>query len=135
MGCCTYKYYFMWLTCLAYLVLVQGSEKKHHFNGPVVNVTKHLNFQDFSFVKNPRVLEDVRLLGSAKISSSSSAIQIPDDHDQYSDVNGGDDIHHLRQRAGRALSTPLPSDSSTLTLSLLLLFKQHFLSNSTTVPI
>ncbi|KAM2730967.1 hypothetical protein EV1_002158 [Malus domestica] len=108
MGCCTYKCYFLWLTCLAYLVLVQGSEKKHHFNGPVVNVTKHLNFQDFNFVKNPRVLEDVRLLGSAKISSSSSAIQIPDDHDQYSDVNGGDDIHHLRQRAGRALySSPI----------------------------
>ncbi|TQD94503.1 hypothetical protein C1H46_019748 [Malus baccata] len=108
MGCCTYKCYFLWLTCLAYLVLVQGSEKKHHFNGPVVNVTKHLNFQDFNFVKNPRVLEDVRLLGSAKISSSSSAIQIPDDHDQYSDVNGGDDIHHLRQQAGRALySSPI----------------------------
>ncbi|KAM1271632.1 hypothetical protein ACFX2I_032531 [Malus domestica] len=29
--------------CLAYLVLVHGSEKKHHSKGSVVIVTKHLN--------------------------------------------------------------------------------------------
>ncbi|XP_030539666.1 probable L-type lectin-domain containing receptor kinase S.7 [Rhodamnia argentea] len=73
------------------------SAKKEKFTGPVINVTKHLSFPDFS-LDNPRMVHDVRLLGSAKLSKETGAVQIPD-------VSEAIDLRHL---AGRALySSPV----------------------------
>lgn len=66
-------------------------------NKPVINVTKHLSFHDFSS-NNPRTGQDVSLLGSAAISSEKGFIQIPDPKVET-------DLKHL---AGRAIySSPL----------------------------
>lgn len=77
--------------------LAVDSPKKEKFTGPVINVTKHLSFPDFS-LDNPRMVHDVRLLGSAKLSKEKGAIEIPD-------VSEAVDLRHL---AGRALySSPV----------------------------
>lgn len=68
-----------------------GADQKN-FNGHVVNVTKHLFFQDFS---SSRFSPDVTLLGSAVISKEKGCIQIPD-----TAAGQRDDIRHL---AGRAI--------------------------------
>ncbi|XP_019195052.1 PREDICTED: L-type lectin-domain containing receptor kinase VIII.1-like [Ipomoea nil] len=66
-------------------------------NGPVINVTKHISFPDFSS-KNPRIPQDVSLLGSAAISSEQSCLQIPKPSQTT-------DLKHL---AGRAIySSPI----------------------------
>lgn len=95
MGCCNYS--FIWLLYVAYalalVLLVDSASDKKHRNGPVVNVTKHLTFPDFSFSNNPRILNDVKLLGSAKLSTKTSAIQIPDESH----------VIDLRHQAGRAI--------------------------------
>nr|GMD49524.1 L-type lectin-domain containing receptor kinase VIII.1-like [Ipomoea batatas] len=66
-------------------------------NGPVINVTKHISFPDFS-PKNPRIPQDVSLLGSAAISSEQSCLQIPK-------PSQSTDLKHL---AGRAIySSPI----------------------------
>lgn len=74
-----------------------GADQKA-FNGPVVNVTKHLYFPDFSSssIRNsPRFSPDVTLLGSAVISNEKGCIQIPD-----TAAGQQDNIRHL---AGRAI--------------------------------
>ncbi|CAI9767763.1 unnamed protein product [Fraxinus pennsylvanica] len=78
-------------------------------NKPVINVTKHLSFRDFSS-NYPRTSQDVSLLGSAAISSEKGFIQIPDPKVQ-------NDLKHL---AGRAIySSPVrlfdPDGGSGLT--------------------
>ncbi|PRQ56335.1 putative protein kinase RLK-Pelle-URK-2 family [Rosa chinensis] len=91
---------FNWLLYLAAALAVirnellvdSASDKKHH-SGPVVNVTKHLMFPDFNLSYNPRILNDVKLLGSAKLASKTSAIQIPDESH----------VTDLRHQAGRAI--------------------------------
>lgn len=66
-------------------------------SGPVVNVSKHLSFPDFSS-NNPRLYLDVKLLGSAKFSDEKGALQIPD-------ASLADDLRH---QAGRAIySAPI----------------------------
>ncbi|ONI25806.1 hypothetical protein PRUPE_2G321100 [Prunus persica] len=136
MGCCNYNYGLIWFICLVFIehtVLVHsGSDKQHRIHGPLVNVTKHLSFPDFSFSKNPRVLDDVKLLGSAKFSAS-SAIQIPDDHDPPH--GNGNDIDHLRHQAGRALySSPIrlldPHTQSPASFQTTFSFQFHNASSS-----
>ncbi|BFG23629.1 hypothetical protein CerSpe_099030 [Prunus speciosa] len=138
MGCCNYNYGFVWFICLVFMehtVLVHsGSDNKHRIHGPLVNVTKHLSFPDFSFSKNPRVLEDVKLLGSAKFSAS-SAIQIPDDHDHDPPHRNGNHIDHLRHQAGRALySSPIrlldPHTQSPASFQTTFSFQFHNASSS-----
>lgn len=69
--------------------------------GPVINVTKHLSFPDFSpfsFKNSLRFSPDVTLLGSVIISNEKRCIQIPNNHQQS-------DLKHL---AGRAIySSPV----------------------------
>lgn len=91
------------ITCLLFLTeqpapVDSGGDKKHN-NGPATKVTKHLSFPDFSSFNNPRVVEDIKLLGSAKFSSSKSgALQIPDESQAF-------DLRHL---AGKAIfSSPI----------------------------
>ncbi|KAM5557838.1 L-type lectin-domain containing receptor kinase VIII.1 [Rosa sericea] len=91
---------FNWLLYLASALaviqnglLVDSASDKKHRNGPVVNVTKHLIFPDFNLSYNPRMLNDVKLLGSAKLASKTSAIQIPDESH----------VTDLRHQAGRAI--------------------------------
>ncbi|OWM79699.1 hypothetical protein CDL15_Pgr023111 [Punica granatum] len=76
---------------------VSADQKKNQNRGPAINVTKYLSFPDFS-LDNPRILHDVKLLGSAKLSKDKSALQIPDETEAL-------DLRHL---AGRALySSPV----------------------------
>ncbi|KAE9605980.1 hypothetical protein Lalb_Chr10g0103051 [Lupinus albus] len=44
-----------------------------------INVTKHFSFPDFSFTNNPRLVHDVKLLGSAKFSNEKGTLQIPNE--------------------------------------------------------
>lgn len=94
-----------WLVCLSivlalreeYLVFVDSAGDKK-LDGPVINVTKHLSFSDFSFNSNPRIAHDVRLLGSAIFSNEKGALQIPDESQAVD----------MRHQAGRALySSPI----------------------------
>ncbi|KAH7538348.1 hypothetical protein FEM48_Zijuj03G0190000 [Ziziphus jujuba var. spinosa] len=94
-----------WFICLVYLLALveqrslvcSSSDKKSSSNGPPINVTKHIFFPDFSF-NNPRILDDVKLLGSAIFSKSNASLQIPDES-QATD---------LRHQAGRAIySSPI----------------------------
>lgn len=84
------SFLFLLLLLVESSLVVDSAKKK--FAGPVVNVTKHLSFPDFS-LDNPRTVHDLRLLGSAKLSKEKSAVQIPD-------VSKAIDLRHL---AGRAL--------------------------------
>lgn len=82
---------FVW-----YPNLVDSSQDNLN-NKPVINVTKHLYFRDFSS-NYPRTSQDVSLLGSAAISSEKGFIQIPDPKVE-------NDLKHL---AGRAIySSPV----------------------------
>ncbi|KAJ6687424.1 L-TYPE LECTIN-DOMAIN CONTAINING RECEPTOR KINASE VIII.2-LIKE [Salix koriyanagi] len=74
---------------VAYPILADGKEQ---ITGPAVNVTKHLFFSDFR-LDDPKTLNEVKLLGSARFSDEKGAIQIPDES-QLSD---------LRHQAGRAV--------------------------------
>ncbi|KAK8656154.1 hypothetical protein V6N13_108712 [Hibiscus sabdariffa] len=71
------------------LVLVNSSAST---SGPVINVTKNISFAHFS-LDDPRVISDVKLLGSAKLSMEKGVIQIPDESVAF-------DLRHL---AGRAI--------------------------------
>lgn len=94
------------IVCFTYLLFLteqltpvhSGSDKKPNF-GPATKVTKHLSFPNFNSFNNPRILDDIKLLGSAKFSSSKSgAVQIPDES-QASD---------LKHQAGKAIfSSPI----------------------------
>jgi len=95
-----------WLICLLGILLALreefsgfvGSASDKRLSGPVINVTKHLSFPNFSFNNNPRIVQDVKLLGSAKFSNEKGALQIPDEAQAVD----------LRHRAGRALySSPI----------------------------
>ncbi|GFZ16008.1 hypothetical protein Acr_25g0004170 [Actinidia rufa] len=78
--------------------LLVDSAKTKKPTGPVINVTKHLSFPDFS-PQNPRIHNDINLLGSAIFSDHKSCIQIPpeDPHNR-----------NLKHLAGKALhSSPI----------------------------
>lgn len=60
-----------------------------------INVTKHFSFPDFSFSNNPRLVHDVKLLGSANFSNEKGALQIPNES-QDTDI---------RHQAGRGIYT------------------------------
>ncbi|KAL6184686.1 hypothetical protein ACLB2K_046086 [Fragaria x ananassa] len=87
-----FNYSFIWLLFLSSALVASASDKKHH-KGPVVTVTKQLTFPDFNLSYNPRILNDVKLLGSAKLASNTTAIQIPDESH----------VDDLRHQAGRAI--------------------------------
>ncbi|CAL5323458.1 unnamed protein product [Camellia sinensis] len=86
--------------------LVESSSSSNKNNkkptGPVINVTKNLSFPDFSSNNNPRLHQDMKLLGSAIFSTQENGcIQIPPDSPPHTAV----DLRHL---AGRALhSSPI----------------------------
>ncbi|KAG5052706.1 hypothetical protein AAZX31_02G207800 [Glycine max] len=64
-----------------------------HSAGEVpINVTKHFSFYNFSFSNNPRLVHDMKLLGSAKFSNEKGALQIPNESEE--------DIRH---QAGRGI--------------------------------
>ncbi|KAA8540113.1 hypothetical protein F0562_026805 [Nyssa sinensis] len=78
------------------IILVETADNKR-FSGPVINVTKHLSFPDFSS-NNGRISQDVKLLGSAIFSNEKGCVQIPDVSQQVD----------LRYLAGRAIySSPI----------------------------
>lgn len=56
---------------------------------PLINVTKHLSFPDFSPNTNPRIHHDLKLLGDARLLEQQGLIQIPE--------------QHLNFKAGRAI--------------------------------
>ncbi|XP_061339167.1 L-type lectin-domain containing receptor kinase VIII.1-like [Gastrolobium bilobum] len=58
-----------------------------------INVTKHFYFPDFSLRNNPRLVHDVKLLGSSKFSNEKGALQIPNES-QDTDI---------RHQAGRGI--------------------------------
>ncbi|RDX97388.1 putative L-type lectin-domain containing receptor kinase S.7, partial [Mucuna pruriens] len=58
-----------------------------------INVTKQFYFPDFRFSNNPRLVHDVKLLGSAKFSNEKGALQIPNES-QDTDI---------RHQAGRGI--------------------------------
>ena len=85
------------LCLLEYPVLVSSHNDKRLSSGPLVNVSKHLSFPDFSS-SNPSVYQDVKLLGSAKFSDDKASLQIPD----------ASQAVDLRHQAGRAIySAPI----------------------------
>ncbi|BAT81586.1 L-type lectin-domain containing receptor [Vigna angularis] len=65
----------------------------HSAGDAPINVTKHFSFYNFSFSNNPRLVHDVKLLGSAKFSDEKGSLQIPDES-QYADI---------RHQAGRGI--------------------------------
>ncbi|XP_009596657.1 L-type lectin-domain containing receptor kinase VIII.1-like [Nicotiana tomentosiformis] len=86
-------YYYWFFFLFAVLVNLVASVPR----GPVINVTKHISFQEFSS-KNPRLKQDLTLLGSAIVSDEKSTVQIPDPEQEG-------DLKHL---AGRAIySSPI----------------------------
>ncbi|GKV25466.1 hypothetical protein SLEP1_g34904 [Rubroshorea leprosula] len=85
-------FFFVWLTCFPYLFSVYGSASETKQNRPVINVTKHISFPDFS-LQNPRIFYDVKLLGSAKLLNEKGVVQIP----------GETNFSDLRHLAGRAI--------------------------------
>ncbi|KAK7275931.1 hypothetical protein RIF29_17058 [Crotalaria pallida] len=89
-----------------------------------INVTKHFSFPDFSLSNNPRLVHDVKLLGSAKFSNEKGALQIPNESQDTG----------IRHQAGRGIySFPIRLlDPSTKTpASFETTFSFHF-NNSTT---
>ncbi|KAJ6677435.1 hypothetical protein OIU85_010587 [Salix viminalis] len=74
---------------VAYPILADGKEQ---ITGPAVTVTKHLFFSDFR-LDDPKIVNDVKLLGSARFSDEKGAIQIPDESQ----------LNDLRHQAGRAI--------------------------------
>ncbi|KAF2299556.1 hypothetical protein GH714_032549 [Hevea brasiliensis] len=60
--------------------------------GPLINVTKHLSFPYFRLYE-PGIINEIKLLGSAKLSDENGAIQIPDESQ----------VTDLRHQAGRAI--------------------------------
>ena len=93
------------LLCLSILLaiieehlFVDSASDKELNLGPVINITKHLSFPNFSFNNYPRISNDVRLLGSAKFSNEKGTLQIPDESQSID----------LKHQAGRALySSPI----------------------------
>ncbi|KAK8686474.1 hypothetical protein V6N13_125499 [Hibiscus sabdariffa] len=77
------------LALLHLLVLVTSSSTT---SGPVINVTKNISFAHFS-LDDPRVISEVKFLGSAKLSMDKGVIQIPDESVAFD----------LRHQAGRAI--------------------------------
>ncbi|XP_060204018.1 L-type lectin-domain containing receptor kinase VIII.2-like [Lycium barbarum] len=91
-----YYYWFFFLFSILFSNLVTSSDDKVP-TGPIINVTKHISFQEFNS-NNPRLKQDVTLLGSAIISDEKTSVQIPDPEQQG-------DLKHL---AGRAIySSPV----------------------------
>ncbi|KAK9276988.1 hypothetical protein L1049_006527 [Liquidambar formosana] len=97
---------FFWLiisSTTSFLLLQENPLSAHkiyftHYNAPVTNVTKHFYFSNFDPYKNPSIIQDVKLLGSSKISDKEGSIQIPD---------ASPAIDHTHQ-AGRAIySSPI----------------------------
>ncbi|XWS38077.1 hypothetical protein CRYUN_Cryun19dG0099800 [Craigia yunnanensis] len=83
------------LALVHYPILVSSSSSAT--SGPVINVTKHISFTNFS-LDDHRVISDMKLLGSVKLSREKDAVQIPDESDAFD----------LRHRAGRAIySSPV----------------------------
>lgn len=93
--------YFFWFYFLLALLFSSNLGSSWDVRGPIgplINVTKHISFQDFSS-SSPRLKQDVTLLGSAIVSDEKTSIQIPDPERE------GDDLKHL---AGRAIySSPI----------------------------
>ncbi|XP_015070402.1 L-type lectin-domain containing receptor kinase VIII.2-like [Solanum pennellii] len=88
--------YFFWFF-FSFAILV-NSYLGSSMDGPSINVTKHISFRDFSSI-NPRLKQDVTLLGSVIVSDEKKSVQIPDPERE------GDDLKHL---AGRAIySSPI----------------------------
>ncbi|KAG6746562.1 hypothetical protein D5086_027711 [Populus alba] len=73
---------------VAYPILADG---KKQITGPAVTVTKHLFFSDFR-LDDPKIVHEVKLLGSARFSDEKGAIQIPEESQL-----------DLRHQAGRAI--------------------------------
>ncbi|KAG6745501.1 hypothetical protein POTOM_049989 [Populus tomentosa] len=73
---------------VAYPILADG---KKQITGPAVTVTKHLFFSDFR-LDDPKIVHEVKLLGSARFSDEKGGIQIPDESQL-----------DLRHQAGRAI--------------------------------
>jgi hypothetical protein len=67
------------------------ADRKKQITGPAVTVTKHLFFSDFR-LDDPKIVHEVKLLGSARFSDEKGAIQIPDESQL-----------DLRHQAGRAI--------------------------------
>ncbi|TMW83899.1 hypothetical protein EJD97_000493 [Solanum chilense] len=88
-------YFFWFFFSLAILV---NSYLGSSMDGPSINVTKHISFRDFSSI-NPRLKQDLTLLGSVIVSDEKKSVQIPDPERE------GDDLKHL---VGRAIySSPI----------------------------
>ncbi|KAI4338067.1 hypothetical protein L6164_016420 [Bauhinia variegata] len=98
-------YSFYHILCLLCLLNVLASIGKHkhpvlvhsaseeRLSANSINVTKHFSFPDFSLSNNPRIIHDVKLLGSANFSEEKGALQIPNES-QVTDI---------RQQAGRGI--------------------------------
>ncbi|XP_062119934.1 L-type lectin-domain containing receptor kinase VIII.2-like [Humulus lupulus] len=119
-----------WLIiCLTHLLFIteqlspvhSGSHKTIN-NGPATKVIKHLSFPNFSSFNNPRILEDIKLLGSAKFSSGE--LQIPDQSQAFD----------LRHQAGKAIfSSPIrlydPPTQTPASFQTTFAFQFHNLSS------
>ncbi|KAH9780451.1 L-type lectin-domain containing receptor kinase VIII.2 [Citrus sinensis] len=90
MDICLYYCFFLLVSIEVFSILVDSS--------PEISARKHVFFPDFSLHNNSKILHDLKLLGSAKLSNEKRVIQIPDDS-QATD---------LRHQAGRAIySSPV----------------------------
>ncbi|KAL9437104.1 hypothetical protein AB3S75_023026 [Citrus x aurantiifolia] len=90
MDICLYYCFFLLVSIEVFSILVDSS--------PEISARKHVFFPDFSLHNNSKILHDLKLLGSAKLSNEKGVIQIPDDS-QATD---------LRHQAGRAIySSPV----------------------------
>ncbi|XP_052291775.1 L-type lectin-domain containing receptor kinase VIII.2-like [Citrus sinensis] len=90
MDICLYYCFFLLVSIEVFSILVDSS--------PEISARKHIFFPDFSLHNNSRILHDLKLLGSAKLSNEKGVIQIPHDS-QATD---------LRHHAGRAIySSPV----------------------------
>ncbi|CAK7324282.1 unnamed protein product [Dovyalis caffra] len=87
---------YFWLLFSATLIMLIVypilADKKKQGTGPAIAVTKHLSFSDFR-PDDPKIVHEVKLLGSAKLSDEKGAIQIPDESH----------LSDLRHQAGRAI--------------------------------
>ncbi|KAL2540320.1 putative L-type lectin-domain containing receptor kinase S.7 [Abeliophyllum distichum] len=83
--------FFSFLIFVVWFSNLVDSSHDNLSSKPVINVTKHLFFHDFSS-NNPRSSLDVSLLGSATISNEKGCIQIPDSKVE-------NDLKHLAGRA------------------------------------
>ncbi|XP_010671293.2 probable L-type lectin-domain containing receptor kinase S.7 [Beta vulgaris subsp. vulgaris] len=92
-----FRRFLVWLALVLVLRVVLGGEdglKSTH----MITMTKSHSFPKFSTSINPRIEHDIKLLGSAKLSSDKQSIQIPD-------ISELDDLRH---QAGRAIySSPI----------------------------